>query len=649
MAEDRDRHAARIRAALADGTSDGGAFDETGARSYVDYFGCLIASGDYRNLYPKHYELDLFAAVSGLTAVMTDDNLAELKADVSLIKRFLVDFPEGVTPDDGGVAAIEASMRRIYWVISSLRQGWRTRTLFTPREQSQMPGFDLYAAFGDLFDDVIVTLRDVETRLSTVKAQADGFVIAPTALNELVVSGEAVRFRLAVQTMNRPVDIRSIVLFRDQMADTLTTAPLERLEPGHEPRHYWYQFIPADGLERLEQIRFSIEVLFADNRRLRYHYCFGVDISNPISYAVTFPQGKIIKGSSLPVEIEVTKHVNRPYLVNAEWYSNAGVNPAEGRSFELSMAQETQSGTFRMRVLTPRPCRPGDFPFVVKIYGNGKELGTVSASLFKHYEWLFIGPFPAQDGLLAASYPPERSLNLRQTYTGAIKPISWILLPERSYRQNGEIDLTPFLPVESVGYLSTLIETSLPKETTMTFSAALPAVVYVNREPVLRLDESMIGSPQTVPVTLEVGVNNILIKLLSGDASTVSFRLGEGENLARDDFSNDLATLVDGFQNLRRRSLTGDTGIKGHRVVTLTYRDPNAASVSVIGTFNSWSPVNSRMRRTGGDRWEISLHLEPGRYAYRFLVNNSVQVLDPDSPLTEPDGYGGMNSVLSVR
>jgi hypothetical protein len=614
----------------------------------MDYFCCLIASGDYRTLYPKHYELDLFASVSGLTVVTTEDKRAQLEGDVSLIKRFLVDSSEGRPPDKDEVAAIEASMRRIYWVISSMRPSWRTHALFAAHDRNQIPGFDLYAAFGDLFEDVIATLRDVETRLSEVKAQADGFVIVPTALNELVVSGDPVGFRLAVQSMNRPVDIRSIVLFRDQMADTLSATPLERLKPGDEPREYWYRVMPAGGPERLEQIRFSIEVRFADNRRLRYHYRFGVDVSNPISYAVTFPQGRIIKGSSLPVEIEVTKHVSRPYLVNAEWYSTAGVNPVEGRSFELSMAEGTRSGTFKTRVEVPEPCRPGDFPFVVKIYGNGRELGTVSASLFKHYEWLFIGPFPAKDGLLAESYPPERSLNIRETYAGAIKPVSWILLPERSYRQNGEIDLTPFLPVESVGYLTTLIETSMAKETTITVSAALPAVVFVNREPVLRLDESMLGPPQTVPVSLEVGVNNILIKLLSGDASTMFFRLGDGESLAPDDFGNNLATLVDGFQRLRRRSLTGDTGIKGHRVVTLTYRDPNAASVAVIGTFNSWSPINSRMRRTGDDQWEISLHLEPGRYAYRFLVNNSEQVLDPNSPQAEPDGYGGMNSVLSV-
>ncbi len=651
MTEARDRYAAQIRGAIAAQAADRNAFDSTSGRAYVDYFSCLIASGDYRDLYPRYYELDLFAAVSSLAVTIPENELAQLEHDVSVVKHFLLDSSGKPTPDDpeGELAAIETSMRQIYWMISSLRKDFRTRSLFTPRDRRLIPGFDVYAAFGDLFDNVIAALHDVETKLSSAKAEADGFVISPTALNESIVFGEPVRFRLAVHTMNRPVDIKSIVVFRDQTPDTLTTAPLVRLEPGDEPREYWYQFLPAGDHERLEQIRLSIEVRLADNRRLKYHYSFGVYISHPISFAVAFPQGKIIRGGSLPVEIVVTKHVNRPYLVNAEWYSNAGVNPVEGRSFELSMPEETRSGTFKMRILVPEPCRPGDFPFVVKVYGNGKEVGTVSASLFKHYEWLFVGPFPAKEGLLNVSYPPERSLNFRESYPGAIRPISWMTLPARSYQQNGEINLTPLLPVESVGYLNTVVETPLKLETTITLSSALPVVVFVNRKPVLRLDDSMLGSPQHAPVTLEAGTNNILIKLLSGEASTLSFQLGEGKNMTPDEFNNDLSTLVDGFQDLRERSLTGVTGVKGQRVVTLTYRDANAGSVAVIGSFNGWSPVNTGMRRTGGDQWEISLHLLPGRYAYRFLVDNSMQVLDPTSPLEEPDGYGGMNSVLDVR
>jgi 1,4-alpha-glucan branching enzyme len=83
-------------------------------------------------------------------------------------------------------------------------------------------------------------------------------------------------------------------------------------------------------------------------------------------------------------------------------------------------------------------------------------------------------------------------------------------------------------------------------------------------------------------------------------------------------------------------------------VLTLRYTDPNANSVSVIGTFNGWTPENATMRRTGKGSWEITLSLLPGKYAYRFLVNNRKQILDPSCPYEEPDGYGGKNSVIYV-
>jgi hypothetical protein len=193
MIEARDRYAVEIRGAIG---ADEHALGSTTGQSYVDYFSCLINSGDYQDLYPKYYELDLFAAVSSLTVGMPEDKLAQLENDVSVLKGFLSYSSENPTAD-GETAAVEASMRRVYWVISSLRQGLRTRSLFTPRDRSQIPGFDLFAAFGDLFEDVIAALRDVETKLSAVKAEADGFVISATALNESIVSGEAVRFRLA--------------------------------------------------------------------------------------------------------------------------------------------------------------------------------------------------------------------------------------------------------------------------------------------------------------------------------------------------------------------------------------------------------------------------------------------------------------------
>jgi hypothetical protein len=145
-------------------------------------------------------------------------------------------------------------------------------------------------------------------------------------------------------------------------------------------------------------------------------------------------------------------------------------------------------------------------------------------------------------------------------------------------------------------------------------------------------------------------MNNFLIKVVGNRSTRVFFKLGDDENLASDEFNNNLWELVGNFgefQERTRRIEAGETE-EFQKLVTLRFSDKSAHSVSVIGSFNGWSPEHSRMHRIPGGPWEITLSLRPGKYAYRFLVNNRKQVLDPRCPIEEPDGYGGKNSVIYV-
>jgi len=82
------------------------------------------------------------------------------------------------------------------------------------------------------------------------------------------------------------------------------------------------------------------------------------------------------------------------------------------------------------------------------------------------------------------------------------------------------------------------------------------------------------------------------------------------------------------------------------RSVRLALEAPAARSVSVAGSFNRWDPAGSPL--SGPDRngrWTITLHLSPGRYEYRYVIDGREWVLDPAAPLVE-DGFGGRNSLL---
>jgi 1,4-alpha-glucan branching enzyme len=55
------------------------------------------------------------------------------------------------------------------------------------------------------------------------------------------------------------------------------------------------------------------------------------------------------------------------------------------------------------------------------------------------------------------------------------------------------------------------------------------------------------------------------------------------------------------------------------------------------------------LQKSAEGKWELTLSLAPGRYPYRFLIDQKKQVLDPSTGITEPDGYGGQNSVVVVK
>lgn len=76
-----------------------------------------------------------------------------------------------------------------------------------------------------------------------------------------------------------------------------------------------------------------------------------------------------------------------------------------------------------------------------------------------------------------------------------------------------------------------------------------------------------------------------------------------------------------------------------------TRHSPKA--VFLAGQFNDWSPIATPMRRDGEDRWIADVALSPGRYEYKFVVDGQWEQ-DTSNPASAPDGFDGLNSVITV-
>jgi hypothetical protein len=83
-----------------------------------------------------------------------------------------------------------------------------------------------------------------------------------------------------------------------------------------------------------------------------------------------------------------------------------------------------------------------------------------------------------------------------------------------------------------------------------------------------------------------------------------------------------------------------------YKTVTLQLKGyPDARQVTVAGTFNYWSMRANPLSRKG-DAWVAQVELEPGRHAYKFVVDGQ-WMTDPANPATVKDGEH-TNSVLVV-
>jgi 1,4-alpha-glucan branching enzyme len=74
---------------------------------------------------------------------------------------------------------------------------------------------------------------------------------------------------------------------------------------------------------------------------------------------------------------------------------------------------------------------------------------------------------------------------------------------------------------------------------------------------------------------------------------------------------------------------------------------PKANVVQIAGDFNNWQPEKTPMRKTGDDTWQARIPLTKGIHHYRFVVDGHWQH-DPHNNSTEPNPYGGLNSVIKV-
>ena len=174
-----------------------------------------------------------------------------------------------------------------------------------------------------------------------------------------------------------------------------------------------------------------------------------------------------------------------------------------------------------------------------------------------------------------------------------------------------------------------------------------------------RLDEAASDESGIIPIsTLDVSVENnelwvkpsvVKKRRLLHKSSRVFLDEIEGTALT---FNKDaegtivsLTFVYEGASYTAAKVAVPPPALKGNTTFRLKgYSD--ASIVALAGSFNNWNQSQFIFGKEG-DEWICRIDLEPGKHAYKFIVDGNWS-LDPTNPNTEDDDYGVKNSVIVV-
>jgi hypothetical protein len=153
---------------------------------------------------------------------------------------------------------------------------------------------------------------------------------------------------------------------------------------------------------------------------------------------------------------------------------------------------------------------------------------------------------------------------------------------------------------------------------------------------------------------LRKGRNALLIATgWSDEPGGLMLEIGDENGMPLAGIGNDVGEIVRDFAVVSRsvsaEKEQGPSVADDPREVTFRVSCPDASEVSLIGEFNNWSPEATPMKLSGGGMWSVTVTLPPGTYSYKFLVDRKRKITDPSATGSEPDGFGGTNSVRNVR
>ncbi|HKI83071.1 MAG TPA: hypothetical protein VKA63_01945, partial [Candidatus Krumholzibacteria bacterium] len=326
------------------------------------------------------------------------------------------------------------------------------------------------------------------------------------------------------------------------------------------------------------------------------------------------------------------------------------VEPRAAREFTLS-ARSTS--TWTVKITAPQNKAPGDYPVQWRFYDDHGLTAKLDESFAVHFDWLTIGPFaPGESSPLATTAGPDFQVRLGQSYSGLKGEERWQRIDSRALATDGWVTLGHGVP-GAVWYGLTAVSTAT-RDAFVKLESRTEAVLKVNGSEVGRT--RLAHDTFETSLQLSPGTNYFLVKMVADENGVARIRLDLKDITGAPLFAGDyrLKRLVDGYAYLgsapsESQSTREEQTRVEMRLVPISYRDPNASSVAVVGSFNGWDPKANVLRRGADGLWRTEIRLRPGSFQYKLVVDGTRWIADPANSSRVSDGFGALNSVLVVR
>jgi hypothetical protein len=500
----------------------------------------------------------------------------------------------------------------------------------------------------------ITELTRVKSALSNELERGAGIDFGVDLPVRPVVAGRPVDFSATLRVFRDSLSASHLALqIGDQRWSMMDPGRTVALAPDGPPLRYdGTMTLPPTVEPGIMTLDAFIDFLSA-GRRIEIHRIESIALASDCDAVLEMPQGKRVGERPVPVELVLTCRADRDMegTVEGNFLREFATTPSLPARFLVKNDSETTR--LRLDVSPKGTLSPGRYPFSLRVIVDGKPIALFDETLVRPFRWLELGPFTRSDDVLRNGLRYQSDLT--KTYrSGDGRTMRWREVPPQAIDAEGTLRTESLFPASGVPCV--LLYTAIDAPSRANFRWKLKTkdtvALWINGE-IMPSDEANRVDEKGGPVEVRKGPNSLLIAVCGEQApGPLSFELSDDNGLPPANLNNELDTIIEGYERLTAT----EVGEQRHappeervREVVITYRDADAEEVSVIGSFNNWEPDATPMKRDAKGFWTARLALPPGKYAYKLLVNRRMKIADPSGPATEPDGFGGVNSILEVR